>query len=700
MPLQPPVLDDLTWDDLVQVARSRIPAASGGEWTLHAPTDPGITLLELFAAQLEEMLYWVDQPCDTRQRAILRFLGVRPRAAQPAATVLAICRDGAAVLPYAKIGRGTIFRPQPVSNARVPAPLASRGSVSWPEFSTLFPILHFPVARDADDSGRSCLSKSGVVIRVDGKDCSRDLQMGRGVRLWTDPSQREVDVEFGILVDEPMSVRAVGTFGLFLDVETAPAIQPQWLRGALAPDGPAKVTWSYHTGAGRFQAFGARAVQDGTKGLRRPGVVRIQLGPTTAWEPVQLGSALFAYPLRLSIREASYPTPPRLRQIVPNAVLARHYRRIKVGDDDLKPFSEALGVWNLSQRPSPSLTLLDHGQSLDQRLACLFLRQGTNAPAKRWRPVDDVAFAGPDERVFHVDRELSRLTFGDGYNGRLPVHAVVTKLAYWIGGGRAGNLSAGREWQTSNDKWVGVNLTPAAGGEDPEPLSDAARRAAAEWHRPTRCVTAADCESLALHTPGTPIGRAHAVVGRDPQFPCANVDGAVTVYLVPDVPRPSRDDWSAHPETWAAPLPDAQILNAVRRQLERARLLTQQLFVQAPLYRDIAVAVSIYGIPADSDQVRRDVVLELYLAFQPLWGGRDGIGWPFGGPVYPTEIMERVQRILPAGMTVGQVTVSMHAAPASATACEPLAIGTHYLPALRSVQVRFLPQLPREGGLA
>ena len=64
MALEPLILDDLTWDDLVQAARSRIPAASRGAWTLHAPVDPGITLLELFAAQLEERLFWLDQPCD------------------------------------------------------------------------------------------------------------------------------------------------------------------------------------------------------------------------------------------------------------------------------------------------------------------------------------------------------------------------------------------------------------------------------------------------------------------------------------------------------------------------------------------------------------------------------------------------------------------------------------------------------------
>jgi hypothetical protein len=50
-------LDDLTWADLSAAARGRIPAGSNGRWTLHAPVDPGITLLELHAWLLEQRLY-------------------------------------------------------------------------------------------------------------------------------------------------------------------------------------------------------------------------------------------------------------------------------------------------------------------------------------------------------------------------------------------------------------------------------------------------------------------------------------------------------------------------------------------------------------------------------------------------------------------------------------------------------------------
>src|SRR5437762_533823 len=74
--LRSPHLDDLTWDALMEATRRRIPAESGGLWTLHAPGDPGVTLLELFAYLLEQRLYWLDQVPDALVVAVLGLLGL------------------------------------------------------------------------------------------------------------------------------------------------------------------------------------------------------------------------------------------------------------------------------------------------------------------------------------------------------------------------------------------------------------------------------------------------------------------------------------------------------------------------------------------------------------------------------------------------------------------------------------------------
>ena len=54
MPITPPVLDDLTYDEIVTDLVRRIPVYAP-EWTDHNESDPGIALIELFA-HLGEMI--------------------------------------------------------------------------------------------------------------------------------------------------------------------------------------------------------------------------------------------------------------------------------------------------------------------------------------------------------------------------------------------------------------------------------------------------------------------------------------------------------------------------------------------------------------------------------------------------------------------------------------------------------------------
>ncbi|MGH3612871.1 MAG: hypothetical protein ACRDRK_09785 [Pseudonocardia sp.] len=82
MPIPLPVLDDLTFDDLVAQARARIPALAPN-WTDHNPSDPGISLVELLAWLTEMLLYGVEQIPDAHTVAFLRLLNV-PGWAPPA----------------------------------------------------------------------------------------------------------------------------------------------------------------------------------------------------------------------------------------------------------------------------------------------------------------------------------------------------------------------------------------------------------------------------------------------------------------------------------------------------------------------------------------------------------------------------------------------------------------------------------------
>jgi hypothetical protein len=70
VPISIPNLDDMTWEDLVREGRSLIPAWAP-EWTNHNPSDPGITLIELFAFLSEVLIYRINRISDDH---IVEFL--------------------------------------------------------------------------------------------------------------------------------------------------------------------------------------------------------------------------------------------------------------------------------------------------------------------------------------------------------------------------------------------------------------------------------------------------------------------------------------------------------------------------------------------------------------------------------------------------------------------------------------------------
>jgi hypothetical protein len=73
MPLSLPNLDDRRYADLVEEARSLIPSYAP-EWTNHNPSDPGITLVELFAYLTEMLVYRVNRVTDDNIRAFLKLI--------------------------------------------------------------------------------------------------------------------------------------------------------------------------------------------------------------------------------------------------------------------------------------------------------------------------------------------------------------------------------------------------------------------------------------------------------------------------------------------------------------------------------------------------------------------------------------------------------------------------------------------------
>ncbi len=74
LPLQN--LDDITFEELVKEAKSLIPVYTS-EWTNHNPSDPGITLVELFAWLCEMIIYRIDQIPEQNYLRFLNLLGIQ-----------------------------------------------------------------------------------------------------------------------------------------------------------------------------------------------------------------------------------------------------------------------------------------------------------------------------------------------------------------------------------------------------------------------------------------------------------------------------------------------------------------------------------------------------------------------------------------------------------------------------------------------
>ena len=85
MPIPDPQLDDRRFQDLVNEAKEMIPRYCP-EWTDHNVSDPGVTLIELFAYMVDLLLYRVNRVPDKMYLRFLDLLGIQLIEAVPART--------------------------------------------------------------------------------------------------------------------------------------------------------------------------------------------------------------------------------------------------------------------------------------------------------------------------------------------------------------------------------------------------------------------------------------------------------------------------------------------------------------------------------------------------------------------------------------------------------------------------------------
>src|SRR5439155_23812040 len=85
MILPVPKLDDRSFQDLVNEAKKLIPRYTP-EWTDHNVSDPGVTLIELFAYMVDILLFRINRVPERNYIKWLEMLGLKLEPPRPART--------------------------------------------------------------------------------------------------------------------------------------------------------------------------------------------------------------------------------------------------------------------------------------------------------------------------------------------------------------------------------------------------------------------------------------------------------------------------------------------------------------------------------------------------------------------------------------------------------------------------------------
>jgi predicted phage baseplate assembly protein len=177
-----------------------------------------------------------------------------------------------------------------------------------------------------------------------------------------------------------------------------------------------------------------------------------------------------------------------------------------------------------------------------------------------------------------------------------------------------------------------TNPVAASGGGDAESLASAEGRVLETVELTDRAITLADYERLALATPGTSIARVAARANLHPGFPCFSAPGVVTVLVLPYLPL-------------RRPEPSASLLRSVAGWLIPRRPIGTRVEVVGPEYRRITARAHVRALRGSvPQQVEAACVAALHAFFDPLSGGPEGSGWPFGRDVYRSEVMAVLDR--------------------------------------------------------
>ncbi|HNP69959.1 MAG TPA: putative baseplate assembly protein [Kouleothrix sp.] len=598
-------LDDLTFQELVDQAKKLIPQYCP-EWTDHNVSDPGITLIELFASMTEMLLYRVNKLPDKVYLKLLELVGLgldAPRAAQ---------------------AHVTFYLSKELSAGEQEQPIGAGAQVATIRTETALPIIF---TTDAPLVIRPARLRQLILASATGQhteqDQLREQLNGPPVALFSNTPQ----------IDDALELAFEHNLGFHvLRIQ----IESQEAAGGGTSEHP-PIEWQAWNDMG-WITLSLGEVEDRSAGFNRSGTITLHL-PTMS-QTSRYGSNGYWLRCRVvSAREGQYPylASPQIKRLsvaTLGATVSAHHGVSVAG--------EQLGVSNGS--PGQSFRLR-HAPTL------MFDTIEVVPPGKpaseipTWTRVANFAESTPASRHFVLDSLSGVVTFGpllpqpDGRNyrfGAVPPDGHTIRVPFYqYGGGEIGNVPAGA-LQVLKSSYPQVravtNRRPASQGANPQNLEAASVVVPAKLGLRTRAVTADDYEYLARQIAG--VARARCLAPGDQSQstkPGMPKPGQVRVVIVPTLPE--TEELPQSPLPLAAIQPPDELIERVQIELRRLSVLGVDVRVQRPVYRQVKVDVKISvapGVGAEQrGEIERRVRGELYLSINPSDRPKRQ-GWPFG----------------------------------------------------------------------
>ncbi len=633
MPLPEPYLDDLRFQqDLVDEARKRI-VQYCPEWTDYNLSDPGITLIELFAWMTEMIVYRLNRVPEKNYIKFMELLGLQLQPASSARTELTFWLS----TPF-PIG------PEDDTIAIIPqgTEVATRRTEEEDEivFTTDQRLVVVPPLltelRTEEEYQKNYVPRLGMETFLP---FGSDVQVGDTFYIGFDPNQ---DISGQIL-------------------QLSFECEPTQATGIRREDPP--LVWECSTGDDRWQEVSLSTrpgEKDTTGGLNNPeGSLVIYLPLSMA--PGQVyGRGGYWLRCRFEPRRAEqgrYTESPRILNIVAQTLggttWATHAQIVEkelLGRSNGEPGQ----VFYLQNAP---VLELQAGETVEVQGEAY----GDENIFIPWQPVKDFSQSERYDRHFVLNMSTGQVQFGPAVRqpdgtmqqyGRIPEMGKQIRFTrYRYGGGTVGNVPVGKlQVLKSSIAYIDrvTNLQRAAGGRDPENLDEAKARAQRELRAQLRAVTPKDYEDLTR-------GATRAVARVKCNVP-QNSNGQIPAGVVEILVLPAVAD-SLQADDLSKLHVDENLAQIIDQHLDKYRLLTTTLRIKEPNYIGLKVEAEIVPSEYSRPDVVRARVIETLKCFitplaipggQPLppeLTGEEWAGWPFGRNLYVAEIASLIQRV-------------------------------------------------------